>query len=270
MSVGHIRQSAVQVTPFELLPAAYRCGPPSPTSRRSRPSSGRNSHDEFRLNYVLRFSDSAYLDQADGGFPYVPLPYRNLNDQQQLIMRGEAEWTPVPGFHNVFGANYSKFDRLFAGPLDPLAPPTPTTYLGERTRFDYRGDWQVSPGNLVLFGAQREDERFETTGIDRSNGNSAGFAELQTTPFAGAALVANIRHDSNDSSAARHLSGGAELHRARHRHPPEGSVGTGFKPPTLSQLYGLSGLPLLREPEPTAGKASGSTAASSSRCSTGS
>ncbi len=75
---------------------------------------------------MLRFSDSAYLDQADGGFPYRLTPYRNLNDQQQLLIRGEAEWTPLPGFHNVFGANYAKFDRLFAGPLDPLAPPTPS------------------------------------------------------------------------------------------------------------------------------------------------
>ncbi len=54
--------------------------------------------DTFRLNYVLRFSDSAYLDQADGGFPYRLTPYRNLNDQQQLLIRGEAEWTPLPGF----------------------------------------------------------------------------------------------------------------------------------------------------------------------------
>ena len=76
-------------------------------------------------------------------------------------LRGEAEWTPFANFHNVFGANYSRFDRLFAGPIvDPLAPPTPTTYLGERTRFDYRGDVALSPGNLVVFGAQREDERF--------------------------------------------------------------------------------------------------------------
>lgn len=238
VSVGHIRQSAVQVTPFELLPRGVPLRTAFTDIKTISTKLGAQLTDEFRLNYVLRFSDSAYLDQADGGFPYAPLPYRNLNDQQQLIMRGEAEWTPAPGFHNVFGANYSKFDRLFAGPLDPLAPPTPTTYLGERTRFDYRGDWQLSPGNLVLFGAQREDERFQTTGIDRSNGNTAGFAELQTTPFAGAALVANIRHDANDQF------GGATTFRVAPSYIVpgtetrlKGSVGTGFKPPTLSQLY---------------------------------
>ncbi len=79
---------------------------------------------------------------------------------------------------------------------------------------------------------------FETTGIDRSNGNTAGFAELQTTPFAGAALVANIRHDANDQF------GGATTFRVAPSYIVpgtgtrlKGSVGTGFKPPTLSQLY---------------------------------
>ncbi len=187
---------------------------------------------------MLRFSDSAYLDQADGGFPYRPTPYRNLNDQQQLLMRGEAEWTPLPGFHNVFGANYATFDRLFAGPLDPLAPPTPSTTLGERTRFDYRGDVQLAPGHRLLFGAQREDERFQATGIDRSNGNTGGFAELQSAITDRAFLVANLRHDENDQF------GGATTFRIAPSYTLpttetrlKGSVGTGFKPPTLSQLY---------------------------------
>ncbi len=42
-SVQHLRQAALPVTPFELLPPACPCVPPSPTSRPSRPSSARNS-----------------------------------------------------------------------------------------------------------------------------------------------------------------------------------------------------------------------------------
>lgn len=237
-SVQHLRQAALPVTPFELLPVGVPLRTAFTDIKTVSTKLGAQLTDTFRLNYVLRFSDSAYLDQADGGFPYRPLPYRNLNDQQQLLMRGEAEWTPLPGFHNVFGANYAKFDRLFAGPLDPLAPPTPSIYLGERTRFDYRGDVQLAPGHLVLFGAQREDERFQATGIDKSNGNTGGFAELQSAITDRAFLVANIRRDENDQF------GGATTFRIAPSYilpytetRLKGSVGTGFKPPTLSQLY---------------------------------
>ncbi|QRE77852.1 TonB-dependent receptor [Methylobacterium aquaticum] len=237
-SVQHLRQAALPVTPFELLPVGVPLRTAFTDIKTVSTKLGAQLTDTFRLNYVLRFSDSAYLDQADGGFPYRPTPYRNLNDQQQLLMRGEAEWTPLPGFHNVFGANYSKFDRLFAGPLDPLAPPTPSTYLGERTRFDYRGDVQLAPGHLLLFGAQREDERFQATGIDKSNGNTGGFTELQSAITDRAFLVANIRHDENDQF------GGATTFRIAPSYilpytetRLKGSVGTGFKPPTLSQLY---------------------------------
>lgn len=238
VSVQHLRQAALPVTPLELLPIGVPLRTAFTDIKTVSTKLGAQLTDTFRLNYVLRFSDSAYLDQADGGFPYRSLPYRNLNDQQQLSMRGEAEWTPVPGFHNVFGANYATFDRLFAGPLDPLSVPTPTTYFGERTRFDYRGDVQLAPGNLLLFGAQREDERIETTGLNRANGNTGGFAELQSAITDRAFLVANIRHDANDQF------GGATTFRVAPSYilpgtetRLKGSVGTGFKPPTLSQLY---------------------------------
>ncbi|MEH3120131.1 MAG: TonB-dependent receptor [Methylorubrum populi] len=238
VGVQHLRQAALPVTPFELLPVGVPLRTAFTDIKTVSTKLGAQLTDTVRLNTVLRFSDSAYLDQADGGFPYRPLPYRNLNDQRQLLMRGEAEWTPVPGVHNVFGANYAAFDRLSAGPLDPLSPPTPTTSLGERSRFDYRGDAQLAPGSLLLFGAQREDERIETTGLNRANGNTGGFAELQSALTDRVFLVANIRHDANDQF------GGATTFRvAQSTILPgtetrlKGSVGTGFKPPTLSQLY---------------------------------
>lgn len=77
----------------------------------------------------------------------------------------------------------------------------------ERTRYEYRGDYQLSSGNLVLFGAQRDDESVSTTdprpfgagNLRARNGNTAGDGEAQLTPFERASLVANIRHDENDA-----------------------------------------------------------------------
>lgn len=238
VSVQHVRQAALPVTPLDLLPAGVPRRTAFTDIKTVSTKLGAQLSDSFRLNYTLRFSDSAYLDQADAGFPYLPTPYRNLNDQRQLLMRGEAEWAPIAGFRNVFGANYATFDRVFAGPLDPLTAPTPTTTFGERTRFDYRGEMDLAPGHLLLFGAQREDERIETTGLNRGNGNSAGFAEIHSAFSERVFLVANLRYDANDQF------GGATTFRVAPSYilpgtetRLKGSVGTGFKPPTLSQLY---------------------------------
>lgn len=238
VGVQHLRQAALPVTPFELLPAGVPLRTAFTDIKAVSTKLGAQLSDTLRLNTVLRFSDSATLDQADAGFPFRPTPFRNLNDQQQVLMRGEAEWTPTPGFRNVFGANYSRFDRSFAGPLDPLSPPVPTATLGERSRFDYRGDVDLAPGHILLFGAQREDERIDTATLDRRNGNSAGFAEIQSAFSERAFLVANIRTDANDQF------GGATTFRVApsvilpgSETRLKGSVGTGFKPPTLSQLF---------------------------------
>ncbi len=238
VSVGHIRQSAVQVTPFELLPRGVPLRTAFTDIKTVSTKLGAQLTDEFRLNYVLRFSDSAYLDQADGGFPYVPLPYRNLNDQQQLIMRAR------PSGRRCRASTTSSGELLEVRPA--IRRPARPARAADTHHLPRRADPVRLPRRLAgltrqprpVWGTQREDERFETTGIDRSNGNSAGFAELQTTPFAGAALVANIRHDSNDQF------GGATTFRVAPSYivPAtdtrlKGSVGTGFKPPTLSQLY---------------------------------
>ncbi|OAH25196.1 TonB-dependent receptor [Methylorubrum populi] len=247
VSVSHFRAAATPVTPPDLVPFGRPIQPNFYDNETVSAKFGYQFTDTFRINSVTRFINSRLLLTGDdfSTFPAAPAAFRSEAAVQQVFTRNEAEWTPFAGFHNILAINYSNLFNRQQGPLDPLATPDATTGLGERTRFEYRGDYLLSPGNIVLFGAQRDEESLFTTSpgsvpdsLRARNGNTAGYGEVQLTPFDRAFLVANLRHDENDQF------GPATTFRVAPSYilpfsdtRLKGSVGTGFKAPTLSQLY---------------------------------
>ena len=248
VSIQHLRAAATPVTPPDLVPAGRPIHPDFYDNETVSAKFGYQFTDTFRVNSVTRFINSRllYTGTDYGTFPALPAAFRSAADVQQLFTRNEAEWTPTPGFHNLFAVNYANLFNRQQGPLDPLATPEATTGLGERTRYEYRGDYLLSPGNLVLFGAQRDEESlftldpspFGAGSLRARNGNTAGYGEVQLTPFDRASLVANVRHDANDAfgpATTFRVAPSYSLPVTETR--IKGSVGTGFKAPTLSQLF---------------------------------
>ncbi|GLS42054.1 TonB-dependent receptor plug domain-containing protein [Methylobacterium brachythecii] len=249
VSVAHFRAAATPVTPLDLVPPR---GPRRPNYYDNETISAKLGYqvtDEFRINSITRFSNATLRFNTDdySQFPAVLFgTVRNEQGNQQIYTRNEAEWTPIAGFHNVFAINYSNlFNRNASDIYNPLAL-IPNTNTGERLRYEYRGDYLLSPGNLILFGAQRDEERlfnsdpnpFGTGDLKARNGNTAGYVEAQLTPFDRAALVANLRHDENDAfgpATTFRVAPSYVLPFSETR--IKGSIGTGFKTPTLYQLY---------------------------------
>ncbi|KAB1073719.1 TonB-dependent receptor plug domain-containing protein [Methylobacterium planeticum] len=248
VSILHVRAAATPVTPPQLVPPGRPIHPNFYDNETVSAKFGYQFTDTFRINSVTRFINSRLLFTGTdfSTFPAPPAAFRSAADVQQIFTRNEAEWTPLPGFHNVFAINHSNLFNHQQGPLDPLVLPAPTTGLGERTRYEYRGDYLLSPGNLILFGAQRDEERLSTTDpspfgsgdLRARNGNTAGYGEAQLSPFDRAVLVANLRHDENDRfgpATTFRIAPSYVLPFSDTR--LKGSVGTGFKAPTLSQLF---------------------------------
>ncbi|GEO99682.1 TonB-dependent receptor plug domain-containing protein [Methylobacterium haplocladii] len=247
VSVQHLRAAATPVTPRNLIAAGLPIRPNYYDNETVSAKLGYQFTDTFRVNSVTRFINSRLLLTGDdyGTFPVTLGAFRGEADVQQVFSRNEAEWTPIAGFHNIFAINYSNlFNRQATNVYDPLNP-IPTTGLGERTRYEYRGDYLLSPGNLLLFGAQRDEESLSTIDLNpfgsgslkARNGNTAGYGEAQLTPFDRASFVANLRHDENDAfgpATTFRVAPSYVLPFSETR--LKGSVGTGFKAPTLSQL----------------------------------
>jgi vitamin B12 transporter len=105
-------------------------------------------------------------------------------------------------------------------------------------------------GEVLTVGAEREEDRLENSNpLTAANGDTAGFAQLQSSIGGRLFNALSILYDANDQF------GGATTFRVAPAFLiPEtgtklkGSIGTGFKAPTLDELYdNLSGLRVLRQ-----------------------
>ena len=153
----------------------------------------------------------------------------------QFYQRGEAVLTSLDGrLVNYFGVNYTNTSNWNKAP-DPAAP---GVNKGDRTRYDWHSVFEALPGQFLITGLQQETERLDTGTLMASNGTTSAFAELQTQLAQRLFLVSNVRYDENDAFG----------NRTTYRLAPavlvpvtetklKASLGTGFKTPTLSQLF---------------------------------
>jgi vitamin B12 transporter len=126
--------------------------------------------------------------------------------------------------------------------------PPPITNTGEKTKLDWRGEIDVAKGHVLVLGAEGERQSLWTnstatsvgvqTVTTASTGNRAAFAELQSSFAQRFFLVSNVRLDDSDSFgkhvtwrvAPAFIVPGTETKL-------KATYGTGFKAPTLYQLY---------------------------------
>jgi len=133
----------------------------------------------------------------------------------------------------------------------------PFVNLGTRLEFDYRGELQVAPGQLLLFGAQDQNETLRTNSSSTSSPsgppffndetlfitnaerrNDAGWLQLQSQLSQQFYLVSNVRYDANEDFGDHTTFRIAPVYLV----PITGtkllaSYGTGFKAPPLEDLF---------------------------------
>lgn len=240
-AISHFRSDKTPVTPPELVPIGRRINPNFYDNATFTTKLGYDFNEYFSLNYVGRVIDSTLLSTNDIGFPSRPNGFRNQQDDVFAFQRGEAVINLLDGcFRNTFGVGYTHENSVNQAPPTLLGAAIPTRNIGERVKFDYRGDLVVTENHRLLFGAEREDESLNNKALrpNPSNGNTAGYVQLQSDWEKRAFLVANLRYDANDRF------GDAVTYRVAPAFIVPGtetklkaSVGTGFKSPTLNQLF---------------------------------
>ena len=258
--------SVTPVTPLHLLAPGEARNDDRYDNKTYSTKLGVDLSDELTLNAVARYTD-AKLGFTGENYSLYPADYpealQSTQRNHNLYTRGEAVWSLFDGrFKNYFGYNYTnQWDWTFnPNPdfaannffLSPLVGP-PITNVGERKKYDWRGEIQVAQGQTLVLGAERERQslRTDSTGVTdvpfgnftqtttrASTGNQAGYAELQSNVAKRLFLVANVRYDDNDSFgphttwrvAPAFIVPGTDTKL-------KGTYGTGFKAPTLTQLY---------------------------------
>jgi len=244
LTVAHFVTASTPVTPLELLPPGRPRVNDSYDNWTYSTKLGVNLTPDFTLNWAGRFTDATLHFTGDdfSVFPAVPNAVQSIQAAHQFYQRGEAVWSLLDGhFINYFGINYTDAWNWNKAP-DPAAA---NVTNGERTRYDWRGVIEALTGQIMILGLQRETEGLnnESTivgqpNLTASNWMKSGYAELQMQAAQRLFVVSNVRYDENEAFG----------NRTTYRIAPallvpftetklKGSIGTGFKTPTLSQLF---------------------------------
>jgi vitamin B12 transporter len=201
---------------------------------------------ETRINDVLSIFASGLLIKSEGDFDDngpVDNPF-NVTDSMQKAARLGFNADLLDGrFRNTVSAQIFDIDRDLVqvssfGPFE-------ATYLGQRAKIDYQGSFEATERVLLQFGADHERQSariFNNYGDDMYESFTiAGlWTQAVVEPVDDLVLTAGVRHDDHSVFGAYttyRLTGAytidaidAKLHA---------SLGTGFRAPSLYELYDL-------------------------------
>jgi vitamin B12 transporter len=233
-NVSHFRFNDMPVTPDYLVPPGGIKNGNAYDNWTYSTRFGVNLSENFAVNFAGRYTDAKlrFTEDVWG----TPNNERSTYDNNSFVGRGEAVWTLWDGrFVNVFGVNYTDVSRAN---FNPVAG-TRDKYDGARDKYDWRGTLALAPGHNLVMGLERENERATANLYSASTGNQAGYVELQSDFGKRFFIVANARYDDHDDFgehgtwrvAPAFIVPGTETKL-------KASYGTGFKAPTLYELYG--------------------------------
>jgi vitamin B12 transporter len=235
-SVAHLHASDVPVTPLQLLPAGQKAIGNNYDNMTYSTKLGADINEFWSVNAVLRYTDATlFFTGDDNNFPSSPNAAQSTHAVRQLFSRDEAVWSLFDGrIKNYFGVNYTNYWNSDIAPGDPRA----TITTGDRIKYDWHSVTQLAAGNNLILGLEQETFELQTPTLSAQNGNKAAFMELQSEFAKRFFLVFNMRDDFNDQFGEH----------ATYRIAPavilpftetklKGSYGTGFKAPTLNQLF---------------------------------
>ena len=219
------------------------------------------------LDFFVRYTDSrAELD--NGGGPNMDDPnYRAWTEQ--LFLRGQARLELFDGlWEQVLGISYTDHDRKTRNDTDPAHPSDleRSRYDGKIIRLDWQHNLRLHETNTLTIGLETEEEKARSTFYSESMWGPFTSVFPQKSVRTNSCYVQDtislwdrwfttigVRYDDHE------VFGSETTYRiATTYHIPntgtrlKGSWGTGFKAPTLFQLYSAYGDPTL-QPEKSKG-----------------
>jgi vitamin B12 transporter len=237
VDVQHLHISDLPVTPLQLLPPGQRAIGNNYDNMTYSTKLGADLNEFWSVNAVARYTEGTLHFTGDNFnvFPSVPNAQQSTHEVRQLFTREEAVLSLFDGrIKNYFGVNYTNEWSSDIAPGDPAA----TVTTGTRLKYDWHAVTQLAAGQNLVVGAEQQTETIDTTGFSADNGNKATFVELQNSYANRLFLVTNFRDDFNDRFGEH----------STYRIAPsvivpvtetklKASYGTGFKAPSLSELF---------------------------------
>jgi vitamin B12 transporter len=240
-NVAHMLVDDTPVTPLDLLPPGRKRINDSYENTTLLTRIGAELTDTFEVQAVARYTDSMLFFTGDdfSVFPSVPAAAQSEQHAQQLFTRGQAQLTLFDGvFQNTIGLGYTYYHTKIQEPDTGFGLPPANLNHGDRLKFDWSGKIAMTEHYALLLGVEDQNDRLLDSPISAENGNVAGFAELQAEILPELFAAASVRHDDNERFGGKTTWRIAPAYLV----PKIGtklkaSYGTGFKAPSLTQLF---------------------------------
>ena len=191
------------------------------------------------FNFIGRYIDAVlhYSDDDPTSFPGVTFPTRNRSTATGISTAAAKRCGRCSTV--VSSTPSASTTRITRETIRIPIPNPQTKFNSHREKFEWHGAFTVMPGQILVAGLERQNERATSDNLAAKTGNQAGFLEFQSEIAKRFFLVANIRHDDHDAF------GGHDTWRVAPAFivpvtetKLKASYGTGFKAPDLYQLYG--------------------------------
>ena len=237
-SVSHYHAGSVPVTPLELLQPGEARNDDYDDNLSVSTKLGYQLTDQFDLGLVGRYANvHLHTTGEDYSFepPYngYPAPEQTTAATMEYFTRLSAHLVSFDGaFDQTLGLAYS---HLRTSTVEPETPASLNT--GERRKADWQGNIRFDPAQTLVVGAEYERDEIDQP-LTADVHVTSGYGELQSQWGDHLYSAVNVRYDDNSRFGSK----------VTYRFAPawvisatdtklKASVGSGFKAPTLSELY---------------------------------
>jgi vitamin B12 transporter len=198
----------------------------------------------FQATDALRLFGSAFAQDEDGDYDGFPPPAFTLADTDDTFelrsygARAGAELTAGSLTHTVSAAWFDT-DRKFYAPDGSLS----FGGEGDRAALEYLGTLDISPDIGLQFGADyaRDRATYQTSDVSADDWIGGVYALGSWSPAETVTLTAALRHDRHSEFGGETTGRVTAAWSLRPGTILRASAGTGFRAPSLDELYGPFG-----------------------------
>ncbi|MBV9995813.1 MAG: TonB-dependent receptor [Caulobacteraceae bacterium] len=236
LSIVHLQSRATPVTPLDLLaPGEQRLDDYYDNDTAST-KLGLKVAPNFDLGFVGRYTQThaLFTGEDESNFPVdFPAATQTSRYTRQYYGRGTAHLSLLDGrFDQTLGVGYSNIASIQNDPSFGL-----TLNAGDRLKVDWQGNVKLIPGETLVLGAEHQRDAVRRP-LVASTAIDAGYAELQSQLFDHLNSTLAVRYDANSRFGGKATWRFAPTYFFEQTGTKlKASIGTGFKAPTLSQLF---------------------------------
>jgi len=233
-NIEHFQSTATPVTPLDLLAPGERANDDYYDNITASTKLGYDIASNFDLGLIARYTNTHLRFTGDDDvFFGFPDPVQSATTTLQYYVRGSGHLSLFDGrFDQTLGVAYGSIEST------DVTPETPNSYFfGARTKVDWRGDIELAAGEKLVLGAEHQQDAVSQP-VSASTTIDSGYAELLSNPLRNLNDTISVRYDANNRFGDDLTWRFAPTYFiAQTGTKLEASVGTGFKAPTLSEMF---------------------------------